>query len=195
MPASTNQLAVWNIALDHLVEHPLSSVSDDNAYARWLTRNEANMRDTFLRQYTWNFSVQYNTLTQDGTDPDFRWSYRYALPTDWLRVLPPTYLGQRGGTPVPYEVVGDYLHCDISTTMYVRTVQRIDDYTDWDPMAVDAFGVALAMRMCMRFPSKATYRDRLLAEFTELVTEARRIDAMEGTPDPLEQHTVIDVRA
>lgn len=194
MPAQTAQLDVWNIALDHLVEHPLTATDDDSAYARWLSRNEENLQDAFLRQYAWNFAIQYNTLTVDGTDPAFRFAYRYALPENWLRVLPPTYQGVRGGTPYPHEIVGGYLYCDQPTSIYVRTVQRVTAYTSWDPIAVDAFALTLAVRMCQRFTGKATHHDRLAAELASVLDVAQRIDTMEGTPEPIEQHTVIDVR-
>jgi len=194
MPSTATEIGVWNMALDHLTEHPLTTTSDDNAYARWLTRNVPNLRDAFLRRYTWNFSIQYNELTVDATAPAFRWNYRYECPTDWLRVLPPTNNGTRGDKPIEHEVLGGYILCDVPNTLYVRTIQRVTDYAEWDPLAVDLFSLTLAMRMTMRFVAKATYRDRLQAEMKEVSRLAFSIDAMEGTPDPTEQHDVIDVR-
>lgn len=194
MGTNLTELDVWNLILDHLVEHPLSSRTEDSAYARWMGRNVANLRDAFLRQYTWNFSIQYNTLTAEAATPAFRWRYQYGVPYDALRVLPPTEGGVRGGTPIPYEVVGEKILCDVSGTLYVRTIQRIEDYTSWDPIAVDLFTLVAAIRATMRFTSKATHRDRLIAEARELAPIAYSIDAMEGTPDPTEQHDVLDVR-
>lgn len=194
MGTTLSELDVWNVILDHLVEHPLSATNEDSAYARWLDRNVANLRDAFLRRYTWNFSIQYNTLTVEETTPDFRWRYQYGVPDGALRVLPPTEYGVRGGNPIPYEVVGDKILCDIPNTLYVRTIQRVSDYTTWDPLALDLFTLTVAIRATMRFVAKATYRDRLVAEAKDLAPVVFAIDAMEGTMDPTEQHDVIDVR-
>ena len=188
------ELEVWHLALDRLVEHPLRSRGEDSTYARWMARNVPNLRDAFLRRYTWNFSIQYNSLTADATAPAFRWGYRHKIPDDCLRVLPPTQNGVRGARPIPHEVTGSWILSDVSGTLYTRTIQRVIDYSEWDPLAVDLFAVVIASRATMRFAAKATYRDRLLAEASELAQTAFAIDAMEGTPDPVEQHDVVDAR-
>lgn len=194
MPSVNSKLEVWNLVLDHLVEHALATELDDSVYARWLTRNWDHLRDALLQAYPWNFAMQYNTLSVDATDPDFRWNYRYKLPPDWLRVIPPTYQGVVGGTPVRHEIVGEYLLCNVNTTMYVRTIQRKETMEDWSPLAVDALALFVAMRACTRFEGKMTLRDRLKEEFNDVNQLARRNDSLMGTPDPVEQHRVLDVR-
>ena len=188
------ELDVKNLALDHLVERPLATAGDDNAYARWLTRNYDHLRDAFLRQYAWNFSVVFDELAEDATAPDFRWSYRYPLPTDNLRVLPPTYLGRRGGKPVPHEILDGFILCDVSSALPIRYVDRVEDTTKWDPLALEAFALFLALRMTYRFTNKATLKDRIKEDYKEMLAVAHITDAGENTPEEVEQHDVLDVR-
>ena len=194
MPSELSLLGVYNLALDHIVETPLSSLTEDSPYQRWLTRNFSHLRDVLLRGYPWNFATQFNTLSEDSATPPFRWAARYTLPPDWLRVLPPTYLGNRGGKPIPYEVVGNYLYTDQRTTLYVRTVQRVEDLDAWDTVAIDALALSVAIRMTYRFTGKDTHRDRLIEELKGVLAHAREIDTLEGSTEPVEQHDVIDIR-
>lgn len=194
MPSSLDEVGVANLVLDHIVERPISALSDDTAYARWLNRNIAHLRDAFLQMHVWNFSIELATLTVDGTAPDHRWDYRYALPTGWLRLLPPRYLGEMDGAPIPHEIAKGYVMCNIPTELPIRYIDQITDYTTWDPLAIDAFALYLAYRMSMRFEAKATWRDRLKAEFAEAISLAVSLDAIQGDDDVVEQHTVLDVR-
>jgi hypothetical protein len=194
MSSDLDKLGVWNLALDHLSEMPMTSLSESTAYGRWLNRNSDHIRDLFMRTFPWNFGVSYDVLTVDGTEPAFRWEYQYRLPDEWLRVLPPTYLGKRDGTPIPHEVVGEYIMCNVTPTLYLRTVQRRPDFQDWDALAVDAFALFLAYRMTYRFTGLSSHRDRMQAEFKDSMRIAYETDALETTPEPVAQHTVIDVR-
>lgn len=195
MPSELTQVEVWNLALDHIREKPLSTISDDRAEARWLTRNFGHIRDTTTRAYPWNFAKQLNELTEDATAPAYKWDYRYALPDDWLRVLPPTYLGGRGANPIPHEVLGGYILCNIPTTLYLETIQRVEDVTKWDSLAIDALALFLAYRMTFHFTHVRSLRADLYSEFTETLRVATEIDTLEGSAEPVEQHDVIDVRS
>lgn len=193
MSSGATLLTVWNRALDHLVEHALARPDDDNAYARWLRRNNDIIRDAFLRAHVWNFAVEMHSPTADATAPAFKWDYRYPTPSDCLRVLPPTEDGERAGKPVPFEVAGGWIMCNEST-LHLRTVQRVTDYGDWDPLAIEALALKMAHDMCNRFTSKATYKDRLLQDYGAAMQIAMTTDSIEGTPDTVEQHEVIDAR-
>jgi len=197
MPANVTKLDVWNMALDHLVEHALNATTDASTYARWLRRNHDQARDAFLRLKPWNFAMQLNTLTVDNTAPAFRWDYRFPLPSDWIRIIPPTQYGERTDSPIPFEVIGGYIYVNdppTATTLYLRTIQRVEDFTEWDPLAVDAFSIFLAHRLALRATGKATYKDRLLQDLADALRLAADVDTLEGSSEIVEQHDVIDVR-
>jgi hypothetical protein len=193
MSSRQTLLMVWNRALDHLVEHALTRPDQDNAFARWFRRNNDLTRDAFLRAYPWNFAVQLNALTPTDVTPPFRWKYQYERPSDTLRFLPPTEDGNRDSRVIDYEIAGNYLYCDQST-LKIRTIQRVDDYQDWDPIAIEALALKFAHDACNRFTAKATYKDRLKQDFTDVILQASRADLIENTADPVEQHDVLDAR-
>lgn len=193
MSSQATLLIVWNRALDHLTEHALTRPDDDNAYARWLRRNNDITRDAFLRAYPWNFAIQLNTLTPDDEAPPFRWKYRYSRPSGTLRFLPPTRDGERDSKPISYETAGRFIYTN-HDTLNIRTVQRIDDYGEWDPLAIEALALKLAHDACNRFTAKATYKDRLKQDFSDVIQQAQRIDLIENPAELVEQHEVIDAR-
>lgn len=195
MSSLHDKLSVWNLVLDHLVEKPLLNLTTENTYQRWLERNMDSKRDGFLRTHPWNFAVEFFVITADATAPAFKWDYRYAVPEDALRVLPITYLGQRGGNPIPFERQGDWILTDQATTLYVPCIMRRDDYSEWDNLAVEAFALAVAAQMAHRFTAKANLRAGLVEDAQTAFRTAMEIDTGEGDADPVEQHTVLDVRS
>jgi hypothetical protein len=194
MPSTLTQLDIYNLAMDHLSEVALSATTEDNVYARWMNRNYANLRDSMLRMHPWNFATELTVLTASATTPTFKWLYQYTLPASHLRVIPPTYLGQRGGQPVPFQIRQNLLMCNIGPSMYVETINRVTNEGDFDPLFGDTLGLFMAMRMSHRFTAKVTYRDRLDKDFKEAMASAAYIDFLEGTPEPAEQQDIILVR-
>ena len=194
MPSTLTQLEIYNGAMDHLTEVALATTSDDNVYARWLNRNYANHRDTLLRMHPWNFATELTVLTAEVTTPVFRWLYSYVLPALHLRTIPPTYLGQRGGQPVPFQIRQNKLLCNVGPTMYVENIIRVTNEGDFDPMFGDVLMLFLAMRMSHRFASKVTFRDSLKRDFKEAMQTASYVDFIEGTPEPAEQQDIILAR-
>lgn len=195
MPTTlTTEVELWNIALDHINERPLSATTDDNAYARFLTRQYALIRDTELRKSNWNFAITYHELTVDGTAPAFRWLYRYALPAGWLRVLPPTQQGYRNAPTLPHEIVGAYLYCDQGTALDLRCVSRVTDVSTFDPLFTTALTTQMAVRMALRFTAKANYLKLAKEAYQEAMGLAIQLDALEGSGEPTDQSAVLTAR-
>lgn len=194
MPTTLTDVGVYNQALDFVNERPLTTPDDDNAYARFLTRHYANTRDAELRKNNWNFAITYHELAQDGTDPAFRFNYRYPLPAGWLRLLPPTLDGKRGAAAIPHEVVGAYVYTDIVTTFKVRCVSRVTDPALWDPLFADALVARLGMKLSLKFTAKGSYYDRAANAYNAAIADAVQADALEGTADPVEASAVITAR-
>lgn len=194
MAYAIDQLKLWNLALGHLSERTLATLTDNTATARWLTANYVNARDAFLRSHPWNFALKEAALTADATAPAFRWTYRYEIPSDCLRLRPLTYEGERYGQLVPFEIVGAYIHTDLVGPINVRYTMRVTDVTLFDPLAVEALSLALAAKMAAQLVGKYELRDRLSQDFRAAMSAAREIDAIEDTAPPQDAYDIIRVR-
>ena len=57
MPTSVAEIDIWNMALDLLHEAPVSSPVEDTSVRLWFSRNFAQVRDSELRKFAWNFAL------------------------------------------------------------------------------------------------------------------------------------------
>src|SRR5690606_18638729 len=109
MPTSHTLVTIANRAIDIIEENPISTLDDTGAVARWIKRNYAHTVELSLREQPWNFACEYHTLNAEPSAPAYRWKNRYKPPNGWVRVLPLTHNGERGGRPVASEVKGNFI--------------------------------------------------------------------------------------
>lgn len=194
MPTGLNTLAIWNRALDLVGQYPLASLVDDNPYARWLARNYNAEVRAELEANAWGFACVSHVLSAHADAPLFRWSHKYALPAGWLKVLPLTEGGARGGATVPYEVKDGWLFVNDAGPINVEIVTDHLDPTEWTGLFADLITARMAYGLALKF----TKNPRVLATVqTALKTAEARADdanAREGDPNPVEQHDIVRVR-
>jgi hypothetical protein len=147
MGSQQTKIAIWNQALDVLREQPLSAVTDTAATALWLARNYDQQRDFLMERYLWKFALTRTQLAADSTAPAFQWNYRYLLPTDSLRFIPPTYDGEWNGTPIPFEEESGYLMMDEPGPLRLRYILRTTNEGLFSNGFVECLSLRLAFRM------------------------------------------------
>lgn len=194
MPTSHTMVTLFNLALDVIVEQPISTISDNSAYARWLNRNFAPTVEAALRQQPWNFACEFFQLSQDVPKPAFRWHRQFTLPPDWLRVLPLTEGGYRNGRPIPHEVKSNKLLTNASSPVPVELVMNRQNPGDWDPLFATMIAGRLAAGMAHRFTGKTSFLEKAQQMAKEAFEEAEQANAFEGSLMPVEQFDIIRVR-
>lgn len=195
MPTAQTKLEVCNLALDLIRETPAASIETNSAPLRWILRNYDHAVDISIRAYPWNFAKKRHLLSRDGTDPVFRWRYRYSFPNGALRVLPPrTYRDDGSVAEIPHEIVGTYIETNHAGPLPITALHRVENPGEWDPLFVEIVRTSLAMGLANKFTGKVQY----LALARELNREARdkaeEIDTFEGSAESIEQHDIIRVR-
>jgi hypothetical protein len=195
VPSSLTKVGVWNLAIDIIKDTALQTTLDNASTARWLERNWQHTVESCIRSYPWNCAKRYYQLSAAATAPLFKWSYAYTLPAGWLRVMPVTSYGARGGTPVPHEVVGNSIYTDEPAPLSVVLLTDISANPGaWDPLLVEMVRCTLALGMANKFTGKAQYIQVASSMLKAAQAKAEEIDAFEGTAEPIEQHDVIRVR-
>lgn len=195
MPSNLTKSQVYNLALDTIREAPVQNQLASSPPINWLNRNFDHVRDLMIRSYTWNFAKEYKQLNADGTNPEWGWRRRYALPNNWLRVLPLTDNGDRRGRPVPHEIVGNWLMTDCSGPLRVRLMMRIEETGQWDPLFTEAVASRLALGMANKFTGKNKYIELAQQNLKAALDKAEEIDAFEGSAEPLDVWDIIDARS
>lgn len=180
---------ICNLALSRIGHSFISTLSEGTKPAQLCTLFYPISRDAMLRDHTWNFAVKRSTLAVSADEPNHEWDYKFALPTDCLKVIR-CDLDDLGGEIVPaypysstdaYAIEGRYLLAN-SDDVSIEYVAQITDPTQFDSLFVDCLAQRLAAELAMPLADNASLAKSMWDIYTLKIREARSTDAQEGTP-------------
>lgn len=178
-------VTICNLALNHLGQPPVISLSDDNKGARVMSLLFDPSRDAVLRLHPWNFATRRATLAQLVAAPAFGFTKAYALPADYLRLL---RLNDGRDT---YQLEADGLLTDAGTAE-LRYIARITDTAKFEPLFVQALAAFLAAEAALPITNSQNLEQGAQARFREKLQEARSVDGMESWQEVLMGHDFTD---
>lgn len=184
-----SDVAICNQALDILGVDPITSLDDDTKAARLMLRSYESERDATIRAYPWNFATKRAALALLSTAPAWGFANQYALPEgpDPAYCLRALYVeGELDGNSSPWKIEGRAWLTDAGPPLNVLYLARITDPTLFDPLFVQALAARLAAKFAYALTESATLPERIRGHYRDLLIEARRIDAQEGTADLFE---------
>jgi len=179
---------IANYALAYLGEPKISSIDDTNSKAaRTCKQFMAPTIAEILRSHRWNCAIKRATLTRLTETPNHHYSYFYALPTGFLRLL------ELNGEPHNdsdefFELENNKLATD-SDTAEIRYIKNIET-SDFDPLLTKAVALSLASTVAVPLTSKIELQSQCFTLFERAIGKARQIDAIEvGTREgrPMER--------
>jgi hypothetical protein len=130
-------VGICNIALSNIGDEKISSLTDNNDRARACNLRYEDTRDAVLRAHPWNAATTRVELAASTDTPVWGFTYKYALPSDCLRVLD-VY-----DYTVPFSIEGRFLLTDNSTAK-LKYIARITDPNVYDILLQQAIGIRLA---------------------------------------------------
>lgn len=163
---------ICNIALTNIGETKIAALTEENERARVVNLRYEDSRDSVLRTHPWNCAVTRVELSADVTAPAWGYAKRYALPADCLRVLDIENNYEK------YEVEGRFLVTD-SSSMKLKYIKKVTDPTDFDSLLTHAVAMKLASEIAENLTGRADLRDRMLAKYLQILSEARGVDSQE----------------
>lgn len=186
-----SEIDICNLALLKLGDERITSFTEGTDRATLCALVYPLIRDAVLRAHPWNFALRRATLAQLATAPVYDYRYAYQLPTDpyCLRVLD-TDLDQDNDR---WKIEGRTLVCDASSVS-IRYIARVTDPMEYDSLFVEALATRLAAEIADAITGDVRRKQLLMQEYLLKLQEARQADGHEGSPDPVEVTTLIDVR-
>jgi len=173
-----SEVQICNVALSKLGEDSITALSEDSKAGRACNLIYADTRDNLLRAHPWNFAVTRQSLARLTTTPTYEFSYEYQLPTDCLKVL---NLDPEGDD-VTFKVEGRKVLTD-EATANILYVARITDPTIFDSLFIEVLSAKLAAELAVTLTESITLADFLHQKYEKALSEARGMDAQEGTPN------------
>ena len=180
---ATSDVDICNRALSRLGTRATISALDENSTeARTVSIWYAATRDTLLRAHDWNFARRRVILAGQGAAPT-GWTFRYALPTDCIRLLRITVANSADSAR--FEVAGDstsrFVLCDEPAAEAVYTA-RVDDPTLYDAGFSSALVDQLAAHVAYPITQKTETAVRLAQLARAALGEAMAADVNEAAP-------------
>jgi hypothetical protein len=173
-----DQVAICNLALGWLGANPITSIDDASVTAELCKANWDAVRDVVLEAREWTFAIKRASLAADATAPEYYWGLRYQLPSTCVRVLD----ADDGSGYADFEWVkeGQYILTNQAAPLRIRYVERVEDTALWSA----GFGMAMAYRLafaiCIALTENRSQQNDLWALFQKSLTEAARMDGMQG---------------
>lgn len=143
--------------------------------------------------------------------PAFGWAFRYAKPSDYLRLwevqspqprsmaglvspLLGTLFTPLSNAPEPVRVEGPYLLSDIGGRLDLVYIADVVDPAQWDELLANAVESLLAFRICYGVTGSLSAAKTQWEAYQASLAEARTIDSQEGTSDEYGSNVLISVR-
>ena len=187
-----SKTSICNLALAYLGQAPISSLSQDNQMARWLSLFYEPVREEVLRTHNWAFAtaekplVQVPSALQGGGQNNPKsfpnGSYVYKYPADAL-FIQGVYDPQHPHCPQPFSQRLEESQRVILTPVpqaRVRYTRRVTDETQYDPAFVKCLALALASDTALALTGDVDLAARLQQKYTLFVEEARQNNMAEG---------------
>jgi hypothetical protein len=179
-----SEVDIINSALNMVGASNIISRSEDSKSARITNQRYDYVRDAVLRAHPWNCAISRATIAADSDSPTFGFTNQFTLPTDpyCLRVLRLEYLD------VDFRVEGRKIHCD-EDTVSVIYISRVTDPNEYDQLLIEALAARLAADTSYALVQSSSLTSTMFQLYEAKLSEARFIDATEGTPGAVQSVT------
>lgn len=178
---AVSDVSIANLALQKLGATRITSLTEDSRNARSVNACYEHLRDKELRAHKWNFAIKRTTLAPSATDPDFDYDYAFPLPSDCLRLLPPSRhaldwkIESHDGSPAILTNDGD--------TLEILYVARITDPTQFDECFIEMLACKIADHCCEEITQSNAKQANIREQYRDARREARQMNAFENISD------------
>ena len=183
---ATSKVQIANLALMHVGEKSITSFTDGSNAANTINQVYDVVRDAVLTDHPWNFAVKRIIPSLDATAPVYGFTYRFDLPTDYLRLL------EIDENP-EYKISGLFIECDVNP-IKIKYIAKNDTAIEYDPLFVQALALRLSSTICERLTQSSTLSKELFENYLKAISAAKSVDAQSDYPDNIEADLWLDSR-
>ena len=177
-----SEVDIINSALNMIGATNITSRTEDSKAARVTNQRYDFVRDAVFRAHPWHCLGTRRQLAADTTDPVMEVDNAYQLPADCLRVLRDQY------HDTVFRVEGRRIVTDESTIKIIY-IARITDPNEYDALLMECISARLAADCAFALTASRTLAADMFALYEAKLSEARFINAGEGTPGALDNVT------
>ena len=168
----------------------ITSLLDTDTLSALCNDEYSAIRDQLLEDHPWHFATKYdNIASEDATDPDWYWTYRYALPSDCVLLLG---LESEG---IKYEQADDgFIYTNEPAPLKIRYISRESAVSNMPDSFKQAWIAKLSATLCLGLTKDLKRVDYLEARYDRLISDARFADSSKKSYQPLDSSTYQNAR-
>jgi len=169
---------ICNSALNMIGASNIVSLTEDSRAARVCNQRYEFVRDAVSRAHPWNCLVRRASIAADADNPAFEFEYQFTLPNDpyCLRVIRPQDID------TIYRVEGRKVLANATPFKFIY-IARVTDPNQYDQLFIETIAARLAADISYALVNSATLTASSFDLYNQKLSEARFVDATEGTPD------------
>ena len=184
---SISKIEICNMALTYSGMERIQDIDQATEEARKLKAIYEPSLKSLLEAHPWNFATKRSTLALLEETPDNTYSYYFALPTDFIRII------RLSDRDIEYRIEGDKLATN-DGEIEIEYIAYISDEAKFSASFVEAFAMKLAFELSISLTDKEGIWDRFEKLFKEKFQKATFNDSQQGTPAPLVRNNWIEDR-
>lgn len=188
-----DSVQICNRALQRLGAKRITSLTQDTPNARSCNFAYAPVRDAELRAHSWSSAVKRAQLAEDSSTPLFGKKARFALPSDFIRLLPLD--PEQNENTIDYQIENGFIYTNYSAPLNIRYIYRITNVDTMDSLLQEAIAMKLAMELCEEITQSNTKFDLVSTHYKQAIREARRINAIERVAQQPPEDKWVTVRS
>lgn len=189
---AASETSICNRAIQLLGAKRITSLSEDSRNARALNDAYEHVRDAELRRHPWSFAIKRASLAADSPAPSFGPTNSFTLPSDYLRLLPPD--PEFHYNDLDWKIEGGSIYTYDSAPLRIRYVRQETNPVVMDPLFRESLAAALAVATCEAITQSNTKKADLEEDYSRIIAEARRTNAIETVSDEPPEDTWVTAR-
>jgi len=170
----SSQVGICNMALTRLGQQRITSLSQSSLEAQFCSLYYEQTKDELLTSHEWSFAVERKVLAAVSGDNFTEYSYKYSLPTDYLRVITQISSDDYTDLEDAYRIEGKYLLSDLSHN-YIKYIKHITQDNDLPTLFVEPFYLRLATKLNLKLTQDQSLMRLLFQEFSGAMLSAMGI--------------------
>jgi hypothetical protein len=141
-------IQICNLALARLGDSRITALTDATAQAQYCSLFYTQTVEELQTEFDWQFCRKLASLTADATSPAFGYSRRFAVPSDFLRLIRLNGIDEDENFS-KWEIVDGFIHTDLSAPAQIEYIASVTTAAKFPAVFVEILSAKLAANLAM----------------------------------------------
>jgi hypothetical protein len=141
-------IQICNLALARLGDSRITALTDATAQAQYCSLFYSQTLEELQTEFDWQFCRKLASLTADATAPAFGYARRFAVPSDFLRLIRLNGIDEDENFS-KWEIVDGFIHTDLAAPAQIEYIASVTDSAKFPAVFVEILSAKLAANLAM----------------------------------------------